>query len=309
MNAFNSMITANDVAEALKCKVKTVYKNIKAQGIPTQTIGNRVHMPSDSTRSYFMDKGYVYKKQVISIQMLKGGVGKSTTAANVAIRASMYGAKVLLIDLDQQANLSYHFGLENTEGSVWIDVVEGTAVIADCIKEINPNLHIIPSNLNNSLLDKVISDGKRNILKAVSQYLKPIKENYDMIIIDTAPNLSATNAAAAFAADLVILPVNPDKFSVSGLEKTMEELDDLGEDFDRTINTKILFTRFDGRESSSNQLLKQCYEHFGDKMLRSFVRSSTEIKNRINTEKTIFDRKSTAKEDYDIVTREILGLM
>ena len=110
------------------------------------------------------------------------------------------------------------------------------------------------------------------------------------------------------ASDTVILPVNPDKFSYVGLVKTVEDLAKVRSEFNVHFKESILFVKFDGRETASHELLKLCFANFGDKMLKSFVRTSTEVKNTIRTGKTIYDNKTPAKEDYDLVTREIIGL-
>lgn len=310
MNANGSefMLSMRDLAQFLKISPQSVHKLINEKELKTFLIGNKLYLPSSSVRSTLLAKGYTYHKKVISIQMLKGGVGKTSTALNVALRANHYGARVLCLDLDQQGNLSYAFNQENEDLPAWIDVLEGTVTISDAIISISENLDLIPSNLNNSVLDKALTSGNKNIAKAITQYLEPIKDNYDLIIIDTGPNLGAINTAAACCADEVILPVNPDKFSFSGLQKTIDELEIIGEEFNTPISQKVLFTRFDGREASSHELLKKCYATFSEKVLKSFVRTNTDIKNTLQSGKTIFHKnRSTAKEDYDVVTRELIG--
>lgn len=302
------LMAAADMAPAWGITTAGVHKWLRENSLPTTAVGSRSYLAPEQARLALKARGFTFKKQTICIQMLKGGVGKTTTALNIGIRASMYGARVLMVDLDQQANLSFSLGLEDEKQPVWANVLEGQATVESVIHPITSHLHLIPSNLNNSILDKILMSAKRNTALGLSQCLAPVKDNYDLVIIDTAPNLSAINTAAACASNLVILPVNPDKFSFDGLTKTFADLREIKSEFSRDFDVKVLFTKFDGRETSSHHLLKSCLASYGDVMVKSFVRTSSDFKNVIRTGKTVFSQKGSAKEDYDLVTRELIGL-
>jgi chromosome partitioning protein len=253
-----------------------------------------------------------FPHKVISVQMLKGGVAKTTTVLNIGLGAAKYGARVLFIDMDQQANLTFALGIDvedAEEKSVWLDIVEKKSRIQDCVIKLTDKIDLIPSNLNNSVLDRVLMNSNRNWAQAVKVPLAQIRKNYDLILIDTAPALSATNTAVTIASDEVIFPVNPDRFSYMGLVKHLEELRDIKKDFDLDLTEKILFTRFDGREKSSHELLQKCIDSFEDLLMKSYIRTSTELKNTIGTGKSIYDAKSNAREDYDMITREVLEML
>jgi chromosome partitioning protein len=254
-------------------------------------------------------KGFPHK--VISIQMLKGGVAKTTSVLNIGLGAANLGARVLFIDMDQQANLTFALGVdpdEAEEKSVWLDIVEKKASIQECVLKLTDKIDLIPSNLNNSVLDRVLLNSNRNWSQAVKGPLELIRKNYDLVLIDTAPALSATNTAVTVASDLVILPVNPDRFSYMGLEKHLEELREIKKDFGLHLTEKILFTKFDGREKFSHELLQKCMDSFEDLLMKSYIRTSTEVKNTIGTGKTIYHTKSNAREDYELITREVLEM-
>ena len=134
-------------------------------------------------------------------------------------------------------------------------------------------------------------------------------EKNDLIIIDTAPNLSAANTAVTCASNVVVLPINPDKFSVIGLKKHLADLADLKNEFGLQFEEKILFTKFDARESASREILSQIADSFADQLMKHYIRTSSDIKNSIGASKTIFNTKSNAKEDYDLVTRELMGFL
>lgn len=246
---------------------------------------------------------------VISVQMLKGGVAKTTTVLNLGYRAAHYGARVLYLDLDQQANLTYALGVDDENLPVWLDVVEKKVSIEDAIVSTGHlGLDLLPSSLNNSVLERVLFQGSRNWAQAVKAPLEKVKGKYDLILIDTAPNLSATNTAVTCASDLVILPVNPDKFALQGLKKHLVDLAEIKKEFDLDFEEKILFTKFDARETSSREMLENCINDYADLMMKSYIRTSTILKNSIGSTKTIFNSQNPAKEDYDLVTREVLGL-
>lgn len=263
-------------------------------------------LPED-VRSFLLSKGYQYPQKVISVQMLKGGVAKTTSVLNMGLRAAMYGARVLFVDLDQQANLSFALGVEDESLPVWVDIVEKRKSIDECVRFIEPHVDLIPSSLNNSVLDRVLLNSNRNWAQAVRGPLEKIRHRYDLVLIDTAPALSATNTAATVASDEVILPVNPDKFAFLGLEKNLAELEDIKKDFSLGFKSKILFTKFDGRENTSHELLQRCIDSFEDSLMKGYIRTSSEVKNTVRSGKSLFAGKSPVKSDYDLVTREMLG--
>ncbi len=105
----------------------------------------------------------------------------------------------------------------------------------------------------------------------------------------------------------MVLPINPDKFSILGMQKHLEDLKDLRTEFELNFEEKILFTKFDGGETASREILSQVVDFFADQLMKNYIRTSSEIKNSIRSSRTIFNSKSNAKEDYDLVTKELLG--
>lgn len=300
------MLSTQDLAQFVGVETKVCLSEIE------NLFGKQQYkslVPPAIVRRYLTHKGFSFPQQVISFQMLKGGVAKTTSSLNFGIRAAMYGASVLFIDLDQQANLSFALGVEDETLPVWLDVVEKKVKIENIRVHVDQNIDLIPSNLNNSVLDRVLLNGSRNWSQAVRQPLQTIKDQYDLVIIDTAPNLSAINTAATCASDVVVLPINPDKFSILGLKKHLSDLHELKNEFNLSFAEKILFTKFDARESASREILSQVADSFADQLMDHYVRTSTDIKNSIGASRTIFSNKSNAKEDYDLVTKELLGFL
>lgn len=301
-------LSTQDLANTLKVSLEDLNKEIEAQA---ESLSSKNFLPPVVVRKILSSRGMQYPHKVVSFQMLKGGVAKSTSALNFGLRAAMYGCRVLFVDLDQQANLTFALGVDSEEMPVWLDVVERKVELEKAIIAIDEGIDLVPSSLNNSVLDRVLLSSQRNWIKAVSDPLKSVKAFYDLVVIDTAPHLSATNSAVTAASDEVILPINPDKFSMLGLKKNLEDLQDLRQEFGLQFKERILFTKFDARERLSHEIWAECSEKFEDFLLKSYIRTSSDIKNTIGTKKSIFNggksSKSTAKADYDLVTKELLG--
>jgi chromosome partitioning protein len=253
--------------------------------------------------------GFKFPQKVVSFQMLKGGVAKTTSAYNFGIRASQWGARVLFVDLDQQANLTFALGEVSEDVPVWLDVFEKRVSIKEAIIKLSASIDLIPSSLNNSVLDRSILNSNKNWANAVKGPLKEIKAHYDLIVIDTAPSLSAVNTAVTCASDEIILPISPDRFSLIGLNKHLQDLKDLKAEFDLNFKERILFTRYDARESMSAQILSECIDEHQDMLLKHYIRTSSELKAAVGTGKTIFAQSTNAKVDYDLVTKELLGFI
>lgn len=300
----DQFLSLQDLASLVKENPERVAQQL---GQMDATLKSRQHIEPRWVRKYLARKNFRMPHQVISFQMLKGGVAKTTSALNFGWRAAQYGARVLFLDLDQQANLTFALGVDAENLPVWVDVLERKNNVKEIILNVAPGVDLIPSSLNNSVLDRVLLNSNRNWATAVKGPLREVYAAYDLVIIDTAPSLSAINTAVTCASDVIVLPINPDKFSMIGVKKHMADLNELKNEFDLDFQTRILFTRFDGRETSSQMFLEQCIELFDEFLLKHYIRSSTELKNAIGGPRSIFSTKNNAREDYDGLTRELLG--
>lgn len=298
----------DDLAEMFKSKPDRMKKELDQLGGEVFLTQGKAYVSPETVRAFLEHKGYRFQPQVLSFQMLKGGVAKTTSCFNMGLRAAMYGFRVLFLDLDQQANLSFALGVDDLETPVFLNVLEKKVSLAKAIRPLAPHLGLLPSNLNNSVIERVLLHGTRNLSRVVRGPLEEIKDLYDLILIDTAPSLSALNTAVTCASDRVILPINPDKFTLFGVQKHLADLEQIKEDFGAHFDVRILFTKYDGRESSSQAYFNQCLDLFGHKMLRTYIRQTADIKNTIASGRTIFDTKGNAKDDYDRATRDLFSL-
>lgn len=297
-----------DLVALVKLKPEKIIKELKLLNGEIYTKQGKSYVPPALVRSYLQARGYEYQPHVYSYQMLKGGVAKTSSCLNMGLRAAMYGFRVLFLDLDQQANLSFALGVDDLESPVFINVLEKKVKLLDAIIPISDHIGLLPSNLNNSVIERVLLQGTRNLGRVVSGSLTDVFSHYDLVFIDTSPSLSALNTSVTCASQTVVMPINPDKFTLFGAQKHLADLQQIQEDFNLKLDIKILFTKYDAREAASEAFYQQSLNLFGHKMLRRFVRHTSEIKNSIASGRTIFDYKGHAKEDYDRVTRDLLSL-
>lgn len=316
----NFTVKSVDLRTALNVSPATfneLLKKYEIKSIDETGKGSAKDIPANECRRILEARGFKYPSpaQVISLMMCKGGVGKTTSSLFLSQRLSAYGAKVLVIDADSQGNLTSAFNLDlynfeiDEEVPVLVDVLEEKVQIEEAIIAVTPFLHIIPSTPYNAILDGKIREKYKNPSLAVSKFLSKVKNQYDYIIIDCAPALNLTNTALICASDMVILPASPDRFSKIGLTQTLAEIKTLENDFNLSIKTKIVFTRFDAREYTSLKYLSEIADEHKDKMFKTTIRTASDLKNAITKKEDLFSyKKSNAKEDYDSFAKELMGI-
>lgn len=308
----NPKMTAADAAIFLNQTIQNVHRIIKVKQLEFSKSANRVYFGHESARKLFNVK-FPDKNKVISIQIVKGGPGKTSIAKSLGVRAALYGAKVLLIDLDQQGNLTNDLINHADNAPVMYDIVTDPEItIDDAINPIFPGLDLIASRLENSALDNILTLEHHPLDRVIKDLIDPLRERYDLILIDCPPALSASVAAAAMASDLVLCPVAPEKYCLDGLKMSHGELLNLEKKFRRSIPFRIIMNKFDNRTLLSAEILEILHKSpiYGPKLYKTFIRSSQEFANSTAKKESIFDalRITPAQEDIDALTREILDL-
>jgi chromosome partitioning protein len=304
-------MTVADVATFLNQTVQNVHRLIKENKLETKKSAQRVYFGHDSARSLLKLK--FPETKIISIQIVKGGPGKTSLAKSLGIRASLYGAKVLLIDLDQQGNLTNDLISNPDELPVMIDVVADPDIkIQDAIVSVLPGLDLIPSRLDNSALDNLLTIHHHPLDRVFKDKFDELRKSYDLILIDCPPALSASVTAAALASDLVIAPVAPEKYCLDGLKMTYNELKSVSKKFSKNIPLRVVINKFDSRTLLSGEILATLHKSpvFGPLLYKTFIRSSQEFANSTVRRESIYCglRITPAQEDIDALTREILEL-
>jgi len=305
----DAKMTAAEAAVFLGVSIQSVHKKLKTKKLEFQKNQNRIFFGYQTAKELFQIS---FKKRVIAFQIVKGGTGKTSLAYSIATRANLYGAKVLCIDLDQQGNLTQAFGVNAEELPVMIDILKNDVSLENTIVSVSPGLDIIPSRIENAILDNVIMLDKMSLEHVYKKKIDILKKKYDLIIIDCPPALGQSVAAIALSVDTIIAPVTPEEFSLSGLKITYQELKNIEENYRKKIAFRLVLNKFDTRTSLSHDVLSKLMKHtvYGDMLYRSYIRANQEIPNSIAAGYSIFTslRPSTAKEDMDLITREILEI-
>lgn len=302
------VMLASEAVDFLGITLQGLHKQLKSKNLEYTKRQNRVFFDHQTARK-------VFKLNVSptcwSWQNLKGGVGKTHLSFATAVRLSLYGLKVAIIDLDQQGNFTQACGIDAEQYPVLLDIIQQKLDIKDCMVPVVPGIDLLPSRIENAVLDNLFAINGLPVDKELKKRVKVLKKYYDFIFIDCPPSLGQTVTSAALAADHIIVPVDPERFSLSGLKVTLKELNsNVAEKFDTSLDISIVLNKFDGRTGLSHATLAALFndESLQKRLFKSFIRTSQELPNAVSKNKTIFDslKTSSAKEDIDLLAREII---
>lgn len=314
MRETNGCLTPIDLMDILGgITVHGVYKALKSHNIDViETHARRKKITPLGVRQLLNEKGFQYPQENISFQIVKGGVGKTSLSYALGLRASHYGAKVLLVDLDQQGNLTRSFKIEARDFPVWLNIFRDNISAEKAVIKLTETLDLIPSNLNNSRLDLELTQATTNIKDMIRDLLSPIRNNYDLVIFDCPPAINKINLAATCASDTVIIPLNPDPYAMDGLDFTLAEINRIKHDFKLKFNYRIVWNRYDARERLGAVCMHDLAKDEAKikSVLPVVIRVDASLKNSIFDAVSLFDlpKKSAIREDVDQFTKEILGL-
>lgn len=249
--------------------------------------------------------------KVIAIANQKGGVGKTTTAINLAASLAVLEKKVLIIDADPQANTTsgLNFSPENDQKRTLYEVLIGELDIRDALIQTEmDNLHMIPSHINlvGAEFEMIEAEGRETALRSA---LAPIRGEYDFIIIDCSPSLGLITVNALAAADSVIIPVQPEFFALEGLGKLLQtiRLVQNGINPELTIEGFVV-TMFDGRTKVHAQVVGELREHFQDMVFRTIIQRNIRLSEAPSHGKPIilYDVMSNGSTNYLNLAKEVL---
>ena len=248
--------------------------------------------------------------KIIAFANQKGGVGKTTSAVNIAASAGILGKKVLLIDLDPQGNTTSGVGinkknLKATSYEILIDEVEAEkAVIQTEFK----NLSVIPSNISlaGAEFDLYQLDNREYRLK---KQLAALKDSYDYIFIDCPPSLGMITVNALAAADAVIIPMQCEYYALEGLSQLMLTIRKIKQLYNPELEIcRILITMFNGRLILTMQVISELKKYYSDKLFKTPVSRNVKLSEApgFGTPVYYHDKTSRGAAEYLEVAKELI---
>jgi chromosome partitioning protein len=239
----------------------------------------------------------------------KGGVGKTTTAVNIAAALSMGGLKVLVVDLDPQGNASTALGVEHRVSMGVYEVLMGTTEIKNVIQKVAgfPVFDCIPSNtsLAQAEINLVSMVARESRLKDA---LNEIKENYDYIFIDCPPSLGLLTVNAFSAATEVLIPIQCEYYALEGLSQLLETYKIVKQRLNPELNlSTIVLTMFDSRTRLANDVVANVRSHFPRELIDIPIPRAVRLSEAPSYSQTVmtYDPSSTGAVAYMQVAREI----
>ena len=249
--------------------------------------------------------------KVIAIANQKGGVGKTTTAINLAASLAVLEKKVLVIDADPQANTTsgLNFSPENDQKRTLYEVLIGELDIRDALIQTEMDgLHMIPSHINlvGAEFEMIDSEGRESVLRNA---LAAIRNEYDYIIIDCSPSLGLITVNSLTAADSVIIPVQPEFFALEGLGKLLQTIRLVQNGLNPGLTIEgFVVTMFDGRTKVHTQVVNELREHFKDMVFNTIIQRNIRLSEAPSHGKPIvlYDVMSNGSVNYLNLAKEVL---
>jgi len=248
--------------------------------------------------------------KIIAVANQKGGVGKTTTAVNLAASLAAMEHPTLLIDFDPQANGSSGVGIDprTVQGSSY-ELLIGTSSAEDIILETDaPFLSLVPSHINlvGAEIEMVEVPDRERLLKNA---LAPVRDRFDFIVIDCPPSLGLLTLNALTAADSVLIPVQAEYFALEGLGQLLNTIKLVRQHLNPPLDIEgVVLTMFDTRLRLANQVAGEVRRYFGEKVFKTIIQRNVRLSEAPSFGRPVllYDATSTGSRNYIGLAREVL---
>ena len=247
--------------------------------------------------------------KVISLANQKGGVGKTTTAINLSASVAACERRVLLIDLDPQANATSGLGFPKTaEKSIYHVLVGDTPLSSIIVETELPGLHLAPSSVDLVAAELELAELDEREYR-LRQAIEPIRDKYDYVFIDSPPSLGLLTVNGLAAADAVIVPMQSEYFALEGVSMLINTIERLRDKLNPELEIEgIALTMFDDRMNLARQVSDELRSYFGEKVYKAVIPRNVRLGEAPSFGKPIllYDIKSRGSEAYIQLAREFI---
>ena len=249
--------------------------------------------------------------RVISVSNQKGGVGKTTTTVNVAAFCAEKGKRVLIIDIDPQANAGFGIGInaEDSERTIYEVLIGGITLREAIVPSGLERLDLVPSSihLSGAQVDLLDMAEKEFILRSAIQ---DVRAEYDYIFIDCPPSLGILTLNSLVAADSVMIPLQCEYYALEGLSQLLRIIAMVQENLNRGLAIEgVVLTMYDSRTNLSQQVVSDVREYFGDRVFKTIIPRNVRLSEAPSFGKPIgyYDRGSIGSSTYDNLAEEVIN--
>ena len=248
--------------------------------------------------------------KIVAVANQKGGVGKTTTAVNLAAAVGERGKKILLVDFDPQGNATSGFGINKrtTKKSSYDVLISGVAPQEAAITTKFKNVDVIPSSMALAGAEIELVDMENRTMKLRGALLK-LKEVYDYIFIDCPPSLGLVTLNALASCDSILIPIQCEYYALEGLSQLIQTVRTVKDKFNRDIDIEgVLFTMYDGRLNLTLQVVDEVKKHFPNKVYASTISRNVKLSEAPSFGQPVmyYDRRSKGAFDYYALADEFL---